>query len=248
MPSRSAARRMIAVDNRSWSKAGGFSRRLQLLTPNVNSQLPTSNRLRGLEVRVRRWHRSLYQSNLLCVRFRSTVPGLVEVRHRARATAGCGAVGATGGRERVRARPDAVEHLAARRVHADADEACRSSSCSASTRGSGCRQGYVSDTGSNGAGEPRDLRRAPASAIPAGPAAGSRTGSAPRGRPARAARSLQQLEVALDRRPRRERDEGRRQRQPGVAAQRDRALEVGARVPLLEPREHRVVQRLRRRW
>ena len=57
---------------------------------------------------------------------------------------------------------------------------------------------------------------------------------------------LQQIAVALARGPGRERDEGGRQRQAGRPAHGDGALDVRARVPLAQPRQHGVVERLHR--
>ena len=54
---------------------------------------------------------------------------------------------------------------------------------------------------------------------------------------------LEHLDVGLERRPGRERDEGRHQRQPDGPEVRGGALEVGTGMPLLEPRQHRIVHR-----
>ena len=121
------------------------------------------------------------------------------------------------------------------------------SASSASMRGSGWRQRWVSPSSSRPVEMRRDL----------GPVQQQRAG-----RDQQADRELDRIDllleivladepaqrqVVVDRRERRERDERRPQRDAGTAHDRQRLAHVGARVPLVEQRQDLVGQRLDRR-
>ena len=162
------------------------------------------------------------QSHLLCGGLGSTVPGLVEVRHRP--------AGARAARRRRRGRRASCarrhtsrEHLLPRGAPAGADQR-RDVGLQPSTPDPRAPTGGVSDAPSNG----RVTARTSASSSIREPFRNQQPDRELNGRhvldQAEASIVAQQLDVAAERRPRRERDEGRRERQaePRDSARRPR--------------------------
>ena len=178
----------------------------------------------------------LHQSHLLCSRLRSTVPRLVEIRHRRPEQRGRKRGGRRHARSFARAR---TASKTSRRVAADTHTptSCAIAACSRSTRGSACRHGYASVCGVERTDHRPHVSAAPAAASPRGSAGEWRAGW---GRPARpgpatrADRSSSQYASSVV--------QGWNatnvgdSEQVGLAAQRHRPLEIGARVALLQNR------------
>ena len=113
------------------------------------------------------WNTS-QQSHLLCIGLRSTVPGLVQVRHGRTGARGARVGRATGRPARSCASARTSSNSGRRSAVSRMPTSAMTSRCSASTRGSGCVQRYVSVSAIERADDGRASRRAPAAANPAG--------------------------------------------------------------------------------